>query len=254
MTNGKEFITFEKSRQAIISTARPLIQTISSKTLNFKISVTLYTNRSEPYLTSPSSRGDLRVNMQQTDQELISRYLKGDESSLQILINRHQRKIFTSIYLLVKERELADDIFQETFIKVINTLRSGNYNEEGKFLSWVLRIAHNLVIDHFRSLKRMPMVHDTEEYCIFDTIPLSDDNVEDKIIQEQIQSTLRRLIEELPYDQREVVIMRHYGNMSFKEIARCTNVSINTSLGRMRYALINLRKLIRQKQLILTRS
>lgn len=187
------------------------------------------------------------------DQELVVRYREGDEQSLKELITRHQRKIFTSIYLLVKDRDLAEDIYQDTFIKVINTLRSGNYNEEGKFLSWVMRIGHNLVIDHFRRQQKMPMVHDTEDYSIFDFIPLADENVEDKIISGQIQDTVRRMIEELPDDQREVVIMRHYGNMSFKEIAEATNVSINTSLGRMRYALINLRKLIADKQLILTK-
>jgi RNA polymerase sigma-70 factor (ECF subfamily) len=191
---------------------------------------------------------------QVTDNELVARFIKGEESALQSLIVRHERKIYTSIYLLVKDRELSDDIFQDTFIKVINTLRSGNYNEEGKFLSWVLRIAHNLVIDHFRSLKKMPLVHDTEEYSIFDTLPLMDDNIEDKIILEQIHKQIRVLIEELPYDQREVVIMRHFGNMSFKEIAEVTNVSINTSLGRMRYALINLRKLIKEKDLYLNVS
>ncbi len=191
--------------------------------------------------------------VKKTDQELVSEFLKGNEATLQELILRHERKIFTSIYLLVKDKELSDDIFQETFIKVINTLRSGNYNEEGKFISWVLRIAHNLVIDHFRSLKRMPMVYDTDEYSVFDTIPLEDGNIEDKMIEEQIQVDVRRLIEELPYDQREVVIMRHFANMSFKEIADCTHVSINTSLGGMRYALINLRKLINEKQLVLTR-
>jgi RNA polymerase sigma-70 factor (ECF subfamily) len=191
--------------------------------------------------------------LQTTDNELVSRFIKGDDSALQSLIVRHEKKIYTSIYLLVKDRDLADDIFQDTFIKVINTLRSGNYNEEGKFLSWVLRIGHNLVIDYFRSLKRMPLVHDTEEYSIFDTLPLLDENVEDKLIAEQIHTQVRSLIEELPLDQREVVIMRHFGNMSFKEIAECTNVSINTSLGRMRYALINLRKLIDEKKLMLTK-
>lgn len=190
---------------------------------------------------------------QLTDQELVSRYLKGHEEALQALILRHEKKVYTSIYLLVKDRELADDLFQDTFIKVINTLRSGNYNEEGKFLSWVLRIAHNLVIDYFRSLKRMPMVHDTDEYSVFDTLPLEDQNIEDKLIAEQIHVEVRALLEHLPYDQREVVIMRHFANMSFKEIAECTHVSINTSLGRMRYALINLRKLIQQKKLVLSR-
>ena len=186
------------------------------------------------------------------DQELVSEFLKGNEDTLQELIVRHERKIFTSIYLLVKDRDLANDIFQETFIKVIKTLRSGNYNEEGKFLSWILRISHNLVIDHFRSLKRMPMVYDTDEYSVFDTIQLEDKNIEDKMIANQIQSTVRALIEQLPYDQREVVIMRHFANMSFKEIADATGVSINTSLGRMRYALINLRKLIHEKQLVIS--
>lgn len=188
---------------------------------------------------------------QSTDHELVASYIKGNEQSLQTLILRHQRKVFTSIYLLVKDRELADDIFQETFIKVINTLRSGNYNEEGKFLSWVLRIGHNLVIDHFRGLKRMPMVHDTEEYSIFDSLPLEDGNIEQKIIHGQIHDKVRQLIEELPADQREVVILRHYADLSFKEIAEITGVSINTSLGRMRYALINLRKLIRQNKISL---
>jgi RNA polymerase sigma-70 factor, ECF subfamily len=189
---------------------------------------------------------------QSTDHELVASYIKGNEQSLHELILRHQRKIFTSIYLLVKDRELADDLFQETFIKVINTLRSGNYNEEGKFLSWVLRIAHNLVIDYFRGQKRMPMVHDTEEYSIFDTLSLEDGNVEQKLIQHQIQDKIRQLIEELPSDQREVVILRHYADLSFKEIADITGVSINTSLGRMRYALINLRKLIKDHQISLS--
>lgn len=187
-----------------------------------------------------------------SEQELIVSYLKGNEESFSELINRHERKIFTSIYILVKDRDLANDIFQDTFIKVINTLRSGSYNEEGKFLGWVLRIAHNLVIDHFRKEKRMPMLHDTEEYSIFDVIGLTDENVEDKLVREQILQMVRRLVEELPLDQKEVVIMRHYGNMSFKEIAEHTNVSINTSLGRMRYALINLRKLIDERKLILS--
>ena len=188
---------------------------------------------------------------QKTDQQLVSSFLGGDESTLQELILRHERRVFTSIYLLVKDKDLANDLFQETFIKVINTLRSGQYNEEGKFISWVLRIAHNLVIDHFRSLKRMPMVYDTDEYSVFDTLPLTDSNAEDKLMDEQVKNQVRQLIEELPYDQREVVIMRHFANMSFKEIAECTHVSINTSLGRMRYALINLRKLIKDKQLVL---
>lgn len=188
-----------------------------------------------------------------SDNQLIEQFLGGNESSLEKLIVRHQRKVFTSILLLVKEKELAEDIFQETFIKVINTLRSGHYKEEGKFLPWVVRIGHNLVIDHFRKQKRMPMVRDTDEFSVMDSLKLTDENVEDKMIVGQIHETIRQLIDFLPLDQREVVIMRHYADMSFKEIAESTNVSINTSLGRMRYALINLRKLIKEKQLVLAK-
>jgi RNA polymerase sigma factor (sigma-70 family) len=188
-----------------------------------------------------------------SDNELIEQYLSGSESGLQTLIVRHQKKVYTSILLLVKDKELAEDIFQETFIKVINTLRSGNYKEEGKFLPWVIRIGHNLVIDHFRKQKRMPMVRDTEEYSVMDSLKLTDENIEDRIITSQIHDTIRQLVDFLPLDQREVVIMRHFADMSFKEIAECTNVSINTSLGRMRYALINLRKLIKEKQLVLAK-
>ena len=188
-----------------------------------------------------------------SDNELITQFLQGNESGLEELITRHQRKIFTSILLLVKDKELAEDLFQETFIKVINTLRSGNYHEEGKFLPWVIRIGHNLVIDYFRKQKRMPMVRDTEEYSVMESLKLTDDNIEDKMITNQIHTEIRMLIEHLPLDQREVVIMRHYADMSFKDIAESTNVSINTSLGRMRYALINLRKLIHEKQMVLVK-
>jgi len=188
-----------------------------------------------------------------SDNHLIAQFLSGDESGLEQLIVRHQRKVFTSIILLVKDKELAEDLFQETFIKVIKTLRSGNYQEEGKFLPWVVRIAHNLVIDYFRKQKRMQMVRDTDEYSVMDSLKLTDENVEDKIITTQIHADIRRLIEFLPLDQREVVIMRHFADMSFKEIAESTNVSINTSLGRMRYALINMRKLIQEKQLVLSK-
>ena len=192
-------------------------------------------------------------NVEVSDNDLIVSFIKGDESGLKVLIDRHQRKIFTSILLLVKDRDMAEDIFQETFIKVINTLRSGNYQEEGKFLPWVLRIAHNMVIDHFRREKRMPMVRDTEEYSVMETIKLTDENIEDQIVTSQIHDVVRKLVDFLPDDQREVVILRHYADMSFKDIAEQTGVSINTSLGRMRYALINMRKLIREKQLVLVR-
>jgi RNA polymerase sigma factor (sigma-70 family) len=188
-----------------------------------------------------------------SDHDLIVSFINGDESKMETLISRHQRKIFTSIMLLVRDREQAEDIFQETFIKVIHTLRSGNYQEEGKFLPWVIRIAHNMVIDHFRKKKRMPLSRDTEDYSIMDSIQLTDDNIEDKLVNDQIHELVRKLIDHLPDDQREVVILRHYADMSFKDIAEQTGVSINTSLGRMRYALINLRKLIKEKQLILVK-
>jgi RNA polymerase sigma factor (sigma-70 family) len=188
-----------------------------------------------------------------SDNELIVHYLNGKEECLEMLIKRHQRKIFSSIMILVRDKEMAEDVFQDTFIKVINTLKSGNYHEEGKFLPWVIRIAHNLVIDHFRRKSRMPMVHDTDDYSYIDALKLQEENVEDKMVTSQIHDEVRRLIEHLPFDQREVVIMRHYGDMSFKEIADCTNVSINTALGRMRYALINLRKLIEENKMVLVK-
>ena len=188
-----------------------------------------------------------------SDNELVALYLQGDEQSLQTLINRHKSRIYTSIFLLVKERELANDLFQDTFIKVINTLRSGNYKEEGKFLPWVVRIAHNLVIDYFRKAQRMPMVRDTEDYSIVNNLMLVDENVEDRIVTEQIHREVRLLIEELPEDQREVVMMRHYSNLSFKEIAEIMDCSINTALGRMRYAILNMRKIMEKKNLILQR-
>jgi RNA polymerase sigma factor (sigma-70 family) len=190
---------------------------------------------------------------QLNDQELVSKYLSGDESALETLINRHQSKIYSYVMQIVKDQQLAEDVFQDTFFKVINTLRKGNYNEEGKFLPWVLRIAHNLVIDHFRKNKRMPVVDGGEDFDIFDILPLRQGNVEDNMIKEQIHNDVRKIIQYLPPDQKEVLMLRHYSNLSFKEIADLTNVSINTALGRMRYALINLRKLIQEKDIILTR-
>ncbi len=179
-----------------------------------------------------------------TDQELIHLYLKGYEESLSELITRHKTKIYTSIYLLVKDEYLAEDIFQDAFIKVIKTLKAGRYNEEGKFLPWVLRISHNLVIDHFRKEKRSPIVVNNDGYDIFDVLGMHDESMEDKMIKEQTYADLRSLIHLLPSEQKEVLIMRHYGDLSFKEIADLTNVSINTALGRMRYALNNLRKML----------
>ncbi len=182
-----------------------------------------------------------------SDQDLIHFYLEGHETGLQELIIRHKSKVYTSIYLLVKDQYLAEDIFQDTFIKVINTLRAGKYNEEGKFLPWVIRIAHNLVIDYFRKEKRTPLIATQEGFDIFSVIHILDENAEDRMIREQTHTDIRKLIEKLPEEQKEVLIMRHYGDLSFKEIADITEVSINTALGRMRYALNNLRKMMAER-------
>jgi RNA polymerase sigma factor (sigma-70 family) len=186
-----------------------------------------------------------------SDQDLVHQYLQGHESSLEELIRRHKTKIYTSIYLLVKDSYLAEDIFQDTFIKVINTLKAGKYNEEGKFLPWVIRIAHNLVIDHFRKEKRTPVVTTVEGFDIFEVLKFYDESTEDRMIREQTHRDLRELIHLLPPEQKEVLIMRHYGELSFKEISEITAVSINTALGRMRYALNNLRKMMISKELSL---
>ncbi len=186
------------------------------------------------------------------DNELISRYLNGDESALMTLITRHQKKVFSYIMLSVKNRELAEDIFQDTFIKVINTLKSGNYKEEGKFLQWVMRIANNLKIDYYRKTQRMPAYESSGDFDIFDVIYGTDPSVEQKIITEQIYKDVQELIQYLPEEQREVLQMRIYDDISFKDIASMTGVSINTALGRMRYALINLRKIIKERNVVLT--
>ncbi len=187
-----------------------------------------------------------------TDQELIGRYLAGNQSSLEILIRRHKNRIFAYILMIVKEKELAEDLFQDTFIKVINTIRSGSYKEEGKFIQWAMRIAHNLIIDHFRKSKRIPTIENRDDYDIFEKVRIPVESIEEKIITEQIHKDVKKLIDYLPKEQREVLVMRHYGDMSFKDIAEVTNVSINTALGRMRYALINLRKLVDEKNIILS--
>lgn len=188
-----------------------------------------------------------------TDQNLVQAYIKGDHSAIEVLINRHRRKVYTYILMTIKNQQLAEDLFQETFIKVIQSLRGGKYKDNGKFLSWVIRIAHNLIIDHFRKEKQMNAIsNDDTEVDLFNSKKLSDDNIEELIISSQIRSDIRTLINELPDDQREVVLLRHYGGLSFKEIADQTDVSINTALGRMRYALINLRKLIHENKLTLT--
>ena len=185
------------------------------------------------------------------DSVLVNNYINGHEKSLEILIIRHKQRIFSFILSKVSDREVAEDIFQDTFIKVINTLKKGAYNEEGKFLPWVMRISHNLIIDHFRRNKRLPKFNNTDDFDIFDV--LSDEmlSVENQIIKSQILEDVRNLIEQLPDDQKEVLLMRMYRDMSFKEIAENTDVSINTALGRMRYALINLRKLIEKHNIIL---
>jgi len=186
------------------------------------------------------------------DSVLIAQYISGREKPLEILITRHKQRVFSFIYSKVLDRVISEDIFQDTFIKVINTLKKGAYNEEGKFLPWVLRIAHNLVIDYFRKNKRMPLFKNTDDFDIFSVLPDSKINIEKKLIKEQIHSDVFKLLSTLPKDQREVLEMRLYKDMSFKEIALQTDVSINTALGRMRYALINLRKVIAEKEIILT--
>ena len=185
-----------------------------------------------------------------SDNELISLYVNGDESALKILIQRHEKRVFSYILLSVKNRELAEDIFQDTFIKVINTLRSGNYHEEGKFVQWVMRIANNLKIDYFRKMQRMPAFESNGEFDIFDIIYGTDPSVEQKMITEQLYAEVAEMVKYLPDEQREVLEMRIYQDISFKDIAEMTNVSINTALGRMRYALINLRKILKERNVL----
>lgn len=187
-----------------------------------------------------------------SDALLVSNYISGNEYALELLIEKHKQRIFSFIYSKVYDREITEDIFQDTFIKVINTLKAGKYNEEGKFLPWVMRIAHNLIIDHFRKQNRIPKFDNRGDFDIFSVISDSELNAEKKLVREQIFNHVRELIDELPEDQREVLVCRIYKDMSFKEIAENTEVSINTALGRMRYALINLRKIIDQHQIILT--
>ena len=192
------------------------------------------------------------ANLVLPDAVLVKNYISGDESALASLIERHQSKIYGFIYSKINDRDLSDDIFQDTFIKVIKTLKSQSYNEEGKFLPWVMRIAHNLVVDHFRKSKKMPFQRETDEYSIFNYMTDNSLNIEGQIISEQVESDLAKLLDELPADRKEVLVMRMYQDLSFKEIADLTGVSINTALGRMRYALLNLRKIIEKNQIILT--
>jgi len=185
------------------------------------------------------------------DQQLIVQYLDGNEKAFEELLKRHKQKIYTSIYLFVKDTALAEDIFQEVFIKIIDTLRQGKYNHEGKFVQWAMRISYNMCVDYFRRNKRRPKVSPTETFDIFDVLPVKEDNAEQTIIRSQTHDKIRRLVDMLPPEQREVVILRHYADMSFKEISQLTRVSINTALGRMRYALINIRKMVEEKEVTL---
>ena len=192
------------------------------------------------------------ANVQIPDALLVKNYVAGDENALASLIKRHQSKIYGFIYSKVGDRDVSEDIFQDTFIKVIKTLKSNSYNEEGKFLPWVMRIAHNLIVDYFRKNKKMPMFRETEEFSIFSIMTDNNPNIEAQMITSQVENDLQKLIDELPNDQKEVLVMRIYQDLSFKEISELTGVSINTALGRMRYALMNLRKVIEKNQIILT--
>lgn len=188
-----------------------------------------------------------------SDYELIERFINGEESCFDQLIQRHKNKVYAYISMYIRDQALAEDLFQDTFVKVIQSVRSGRYQDNGKFISWVMRIAHNLIIDHFRRVKQMNTVsNDDYESDIFNSRKLAEANVEDQIIKRQILKDVRKMISQLPDDQREVVILRHYAGLSFKEIADITDVSINTALGRMRYALINMRKLMEEKKISLT--
>jgi RNA polymerase sigma factor (sigma-70 family) len=186
-----------------------------------------------------------------TDQQLIHFFRDGKTNALEALVLRHKDKLFTSILLLVKDKYLAEDLFQEVFIRVIDTFRSNRYTEEGKFLPWAMRIAHNLCVDHFRRVKRTPVIKTSDNHDIFEVLNFNDDNAEQKMMKNQSYDRIRRMLDLLPEEQREVIVLRHYADLSFKEIASLTNCSINTALGRMRYGLINLRKMMMEKQISL---
>jgi RNA polymerase sigma factor (sigma-70 family) len=193
------------------------------------------------------------MNKTTSDYELIQRFIKGEQSCFDQIIHRHKNKVFAYISLYIRDQALAEDLFQDTFMKVIQSVKAGKYQDNGKFISWVMRIAHNLIIDHFRRLKQMNTVsNDDYESDLFNSKKFSEATVEDNLIKRQIQKDVRKMISQLPDDQREVVILRHYAGLSFKEIADITDVSINTALGRMRYALINMRKLMEEKKISLT--
>ena len=186
-----------------------------------------------------------------TDQQLIHLYMDGDADALATLIVRYKDKIYTSIYLLVKDKYLAEDIFQDVFIRVIDTLKGGRYTDEGKFLPWAMRIAHNMCVDHFRKVKRSPAIKTSDDRDIFEVLNFSEPGADQKMMSGQSHDRVRKMVDMLPEDQREVIILRHYADLSFKEIADLTQCSINTALGRMRYALINIRKMIEEKALVI---
>jgi RNA polymerase sigma factor (sigma-70 family) len=193
------------------------------------------------------------MNKSISDYELITRFIKGEQSCFEELIHRHKNKVFAYISLYIRDQALAEDIFQDTFLKVIQSIKAGKYADNGKFISWVMRIAHNLIIDHFRRIKQMNVIsNDNYESDLFNSKRFAEDNIEDNMIKRQIQKDIRKMISSLPDDQKEVVILRHYAGLSFKEIADITDVSINTALGRMRYALINMRKIMEEKNITLT--
>ncbi len=195
------------------------------------------------------------MKMEARDERLLIReFLDGKPSGLQELIERHQTRLYSYIFVMVKDKQLADDLFQDTFVKVINTLKSGSYNDEGKFIQWAMRIAHNLVIDHFRKQKKLNYAEvANDKYDLMDTLRVTDPSIEDTLVTEQIHKDVRLLMEHLPTEQKEVLYLRCYAGLSFKDIAEQTEVSINTALGRMRYALINMRKMVKEKNIILTR-
>jgi len=186
-----------------------------------------------------------------TDQQLVHLYVEGNTSALETLVNRYKDRIYTSIYLLVKDKYMAEDLFQDVFIRIIDTLKGGRYTDEGKFLPWALRIAHNMCVDHFRKIKRSPSIKTSDDRDIFEVLNFFEPSVENRIIQMQSHDRVRKMIDMLPEDQREVIILRHYADLSFKEIADLTKCSINTALGRMRYGLINMRRLMAEKQIAL---
>jgi RNA polymerase sigma factor (sigma-70 family) len=197
------------------------------------------------------NRNTMKTSTQATDTQLVHAFQAGDNNALEVLVNRHKDKLFTSIAILLKDKYLAEDMFQDVFIKIIDTLRAGRYNDEGKFLPWAMRIAHNLCLDHFRKVKRTPTITTSDDRDIFEVINVMEDGADKAMIQGQSHDRVRRLVDMLPEEQREIIILRHYADLSFKEIAEMTNCSINTALGRMRYGLMNMRKMMTEKQIAL---